>query len=84
MSLHTLPASLPTDWLASQKLPSSDGSYEAWLVIHPSNSNYHPFVVHKAWYIDEGEYKGKMEYGYGSYCATLEEARKAFAERGGK
>jgi len=81
MALHTLPASLPSDWLASKKLPSADGMYESWIVLHPSNSPYHPFVVHKGYYIDEGAYKGKFEYQHGEYCATLEEGHATFAKR---
>jgi len=79
--MHTLPAALPSDWLASRKLPSGDGSYESWIVVHPSQSDYHPFVVHLGYYIDEGAYKGKFEYQHGNYCRTLEEAMKAFGER---
>lgn len=81
MSLHTLPDALPVDWLASRKLPSTDGLYESWIVVHPSQSNYHPFVVHLGYYIDEGAYKGKFEYQHGNYCKTLEEAMTAFGER---
>jgi hypothetical protein len=81
MALHTMPESLPANWLASKKLPSADGMYESWIVLHPSNSSYHPFVIHKGYFIDEGEYKGKFEYQHGEYCATIEEAHKAFKER---
>jgi hypothetical protein len=79
--LHTLPAALPIEWLASKKLPSSNGCYETWIVIHPSNSNYHPYVVHKAWYVDEGEFAGTFAYGNGQYCKTLVEAHEYFKER---
>lgn len=81
MALHTLPDALPSDWLASKKLPSADGMYESWIVLHPSNSSYHPFVVHKGYYIDEGAYKGKFEYQHGEYCKTLEEAQSRFETR---
>jgi len=81
MALHSLPPSLPAEWVASRKLPSSDGNYESWIVIHPSNSNYHPFVVHLGYYIDEGDYKGQFEYQRGDYCQTLEEAYKKFETR---
>lgn len=81
MALHTMPKSLPADWLASHKLPSGDGMYESWIVIHPSNSSYHPFAVHLGYYIDEGAFKGKFEYQRGDYCTTLEEAQKKFKER---
>lgn len=81
MALHTMPESLPADWLASHKQRSADGMYESWIVLHPSNSTYHPFVVHLGYYIDEGAYKGKFEYQHGDYCVTLEEAQKKFKER---
>jgi hypothetical protein len=81
MAFHTLPESLPSDWLASKKLPSANGMYESWIVMHPSNSSYHPYVVHLGYYIDEGQFKGKFEYQRGEYCATLEEAHTAFAKR---
>lgn len=81
MALHTMPESLPADWIASKKLPSSEGSYEAWNVVHPTQGGYHPFVLHRAWYIDEGESKGTFSYAYGVYCKTLEEAMKAFEEK---
>jgi hypothetical protein len=55
--------------------------YERWIVIHPSNSNYHPFVVHTAYYFDEGASKGHFAYEHGNYCVTLEEAHAAFAKR---
>jgi hypothetical protein len=81
MAHHTSPATLPGDWIASHKLPSAEGLYERWIVIHPSNSNYHPYVVHRACYFDEGESKGKFAYECGDYCATIEEAYAAFAKR---
>ena len=81
MAKHTLPPSLPVDWLASRKLPSSEGSYESWMVLHPSNSSYHPYVVHLGYYVDEGDYKGQFAYQHGEYCVTLEEAQKKFEAR---
>ena len=81
MALHTSPATLPGDWLASRKLPSTEGMYERWIVIHPSKSSYHPFVVHQACYYDEGESKGQFAYERGDYCQTLDEAQKKFESR---
>lgn len=81
MALHNLPPSLPVEWKAAFKLPSADGMYESWIVIHPSNSSYHPLVVHKAFYYDEGESKGKFAYEHGTYCKDMPEAEKAFKER---
>ena len=81
MAMHTAPTSLPADWVASLKLPSSEGMYESWIVIHPSNSSYHPLVVHRAYYFDEGESKGQFAYEHGTYCKDLPEAQKAFTKR---
>jgi hypothetical protein len=81
MAYHTSPASLPGNWFASHKLPSADGLYERWIVIHPSNSNYHPYAVHQACYYDEGVSKGNFAYERGDYCQTLEEAQKKFEAR---
>ena len=85
MAYHTLPKKLPGDWLASFKLPSRDGVYEQFLVIHPANSTYDPFVVHTATYYDEGENKGDWAYSSGTYVRTLERAQvvwlKAVASR---
>ena len=78
MAYHTLPKKLPGDWLASFKLPSRDGVYEQFLVVHPANSTYDPFVVHTATYYDEGENKGKWAYSSGTYCRTLERAQVVF------
>jgi hypothetical protein len=77
MSKHTLPATLPADWFASFGLPSSDGCYESFVVIHPSNSDYHPFVVHTASWVDDCE-KPFWVYRNGTYCRTLEEAKSNF------
>ena len=78
MATHTMPKSLPSDWIASFKLPSSEGIYESWIVIHPSQSNYHPFCVHKAWYNDD---TNEFAYAHGIYCSTENEAKIAFNER---
>lgn len=79
MSKHTLPATLPADWFASFKLPSSDGCYESFKVIHPANGA-HPFVIHTAFYVDDAENPedNKWCYQWGTYCKTLEEAQIAF------
>ena len=75
MAMHTLPKKLPGDWLAAFKLPSTDGVYERFIVIHPSTSLRDPFVVHIAGYVDEGEYKGQWSYSSGTYCRTMDEAQ---------
>jgi hypothetical protein len=78
MAYHTTPESLPSEWIASYKLPSCEGMYETWIVIRPSNSTYHPFVVHKGWWNDDSK---EWAYAYGVYCVTLEEAQAKFKER---
>ena len=82
MAMHTAPTNLPGDWLASRKLESTEGMYERWIVIHHSNSNYHPIVVHTAYYFDEGQMAGTFAYEHGEYCKTLEEAQEKFGARG--
>lgn len=75
MAMHTLPKKLPGDWKAAFKLPSRDGVYERFIVLHPSNSDYDKFVVHTAAFFDEGENKGEWSYSCGTYCRTLERAQ---------
>ena len=85
MAMHKTPKKLPGDWFASFKLPSRDGVYQQYLVIHSANSTYDPFVVHTAHYVDEGENKGEWVYASGTYVRTLERAQvvwlKAVASR---
>ena len=58
---HTLPKTLPSNWLASAKRESSDGCYESFIVVRASaeKNAYDPFMVHVAYYKDEGEQKGR-------------------------
>lgn len=74
MAMHTLPKKLPGDWKAAFKLPSRDGVYERFIVIHPG-STHDPFVVHTAAFHDEGDNKGEWSYSTGTYCRTLERAQ---------
>jgi hypothetical protein len=75
MAMHKTPKMLPGDWFASFKLPSRDGLYERFIVIHSADSAYDPFVVHTAAYYDEGEFKGQWVYSSGTYCRTLDRAQ---------
>jgi hypothetical protein len=76
---HTLPNALPSDWLAAVALPDSDGCYRGYKVIRPSGSNYHPFVIHTAVWMDDCE-EPKWSYQNGTYCKTQEEALAEFGK----
>lgn len=78
MSMHTNPATLPGDWNASRALTPSDGLYNRWIVVHPSNSSYTPFVVHVAHWDDD---RNEWCYQYGDYCKTRGDAMTAFHKR---
>lgn len=82
---HTLPKTLPGDWIASFKTPSRDGCYESFIVIRPitEKGSYDKFMVHNAFYMDEGEKKGTWSYSTGDYVKTLESATKRFVKRAG-
>lgn len=71
---HTLPKNLPGDWLAAFKMPSQDGLYERFIVIHPADG-YDPFVVHMAHFNDENGPDAGWSYAHGTYCRTLERAQ---------
>jgi len=85
MATHTLPSTLPGDWLASFKMPSREGCYETFIVIRPikSKGSYDKFMVHNAFYMDEGENKGEWAYTSGDYVKTLESATARFVKRAG-
>jgi len=82
---HTLPSTLPGDWIAAVRRPSSDGVYEGYTVVRASKEKnaYDPFMVHTAHYIDEGENAGKWSYGSGDYCKSLDRALAIFVKRSG-
>lgn len=82
---HTLPKTLPGDWIASFKRESSDGVYEGFTVIRAitEKGSYDKFMVHNAHYIDEGDNAGTWSYGNGDYVKTLESATKRFVKRAG-
>jgi hypothetical protein len=73
---HTLPSTLPTEWIASFKMPSRNGCYESFKVLR-NVGGYHPYVVHTASYKDEGDERGWFYHG-GHYAKTLDEAEKNF------
>jgi hypothetical protein len=79
---HKLPKTLPGDWLAALKMPSCEGSYEGFVVVRASKEKnaYDPFMVHRAYYMDEGADRG-WHYVQGDYCKTLPEALRSFAKR---
>lgn len=80
---HTLPKTLPGDWIASFKQPSSEGCYEAFVVIRATDpGEYDKYQVHTAFYKDEGEQQG-WAYSHGDYVQTLEAATSRFMERAG-
>ena len=83
--MHTLPKTLPGDWIASFKRESSDGCYEGFTVIRAitEKDSYDKFMVHSAYYFDEGSNAGKWGYGEGDYVKTLESAIKRFTKRAG-
>lgn len=85
MAMHTLPKNLPGDWIASFKMPSRDGCYESFIVIRPITEKgaYDKFMVHNAFFMDEGENKGKWSYSTGDYVKTLESATARFTKRAG-
>jgi len=79
---HKLPKTLPGDWLAALKMPSCEGSYETFIVVRASKEKnaYDPFMVHLAYYMDEGDMRG-WTYCHGDYCKTLPEALRSFIKR---
>jgi hypothetical protein len=78
MSLHSYPSTIPGDWIANKRIPSGDGCYCSWKVVHPV-SGAHPFCLHTAWYVDEeGSDAGTFQYGNGKYFRTEAEAVDAF------
>lgn len=79
---HKLPKTLPASWLASCKQPTAEGCYESFTVVRAQPGGYDKFVVHCAYYKDEGEQKG-WQYVCGDYCKTLNEALVSFAKRAG-
>lgn len=80
---HTLPKTLPGDWIAAVKRESSDGVYEGFTVVRPTKDSYDKFVVHNAHYIDEGDNAGTWSYGNGDYCKSLDRALAIFTKRAG-
>ena len=80
---HTLPKTLPGNWIASYKLDSREGCYESFVVIRATaKGSYDKFQVHTASYKDEGEEQGWF-YRSGDYVKTLESANKRFLRRAG-
>jgi hypothetical protein len=71
-NMTTLPEK-PVDWIASGPIIVEQVSHPMCAVIHRSQSDYEPFVVHTA-------YHNGNEWAYvnGTYCQTLDSALKYF------
>ena len=76
--MHTSPSTLPGDWHASRALKPEDGLYNRWIVIHPGNNDFTPFVVHVAHWDDD---RNVWCYEYGDYCKNMADAKVAFDRR---
>jgi hypothetical protein len=80
---HKLPKTLPGNWIASCKQPSSAGCYESFICVRASDAgSYDKYQVHSAYYKDEGEQKGWC-YACGDYCKDLPSAMASFVKRAG-
>ena len=70
--IHTLPPTLPGDWLAAVRHPSpGHGIYQSYTVLHYSESGSGELVVHCACWNDEGLIMPGIpgwDYGHGDYC----------------
>ena len=81
--LHTHPAVLPETWLASKPLPTSDGSYNSFIVLHKVEGD-HPYATHMAYFIDDqpGNYgTNHWEYCNGHYYENLNTAMADYEKR---
>lgn len=78
---HALPESLPVEWLASVKQPSSQGTFESWIVLREGEKgSYDKFRIHLAYWEDTS---GRWNYAHGDYImeGTFQEAFKKFLAR---
>jgi hypothetical protein len=72
----TIPA-IPADWISHTGIIPAGNGYRTHVrkVLHSSQSQYHPWVIHSAYVNDRGEWA----YEQGDYCETLEEAKNKWA-----